>query len=221
MDLPSDVDNRGMASASTGVSTRRYLRPLRRESLDERLVAGVRAGDERAFEAIFDRYHAQLLAFCRHMLGSAHEAEDALQHVFLAAHQHLRANQRTIQLKPWLYAIARNRCLDVLRARREAVALDDMHEPATDGLALAAEIDRREDLKDLLADLGRLPEEQRAALVLAELGDLSHEEIAVALGVRTAKVKALIFQAREALVARRAARETDCTAIREQLATLH
>src|SRR5439155_21899611 len=81
---------------------------------DERRVAGVRAGSERAFEAIFDRYERGLLAFCRHMLGSVEEAEDAVQHVFLAAHRGLAASDRTIELRPWLYTIARNRCLSVL-----------------------------------------------------------------------------------------------------------
>jgi RNA polymerase sigma factor (sigma-70 family) len=193
---------------------------LPRVSSDERLVAAVRAGDERAFEAAYDRYHRQLLAFCRHMLGTREEAEDALQHVFISAHAGLLANDRPVQLKPWLYAIARNRCLSVLRARQDMGAIDEGAEPSTDGLAVAAEVERRQDLRDTLADLARLPDDQRAALVLTELGDLSHEEIAGVLDVRTAKVKALVFQAREALAAYRDARAADCSGIREQLATL-
>jgi RNA polymerase sigma factor (sigma-70 family) len=193
---------------------------LVRGSSDERLVAAVRAGDERAFEAAYDRYHRQLLAFCRHMLGTREEAEDALQHVFISAHAGLLADDRPVQLKPWLYAIARNRCLSVLRARQDMGAIDEGAEPSTDGLAVAAEVERRQDLRDTLADLARLPDDQRAALVLTELGDLSHEEIAGVLDVRTAKVKALVFQAREALAAYRDARAADCSEIREQLATL-
>jgi RNA polymerase sigma factor (sigma-70 family) len=191
-----------------------------RASSDERLVARVRRGDERAFEAIYDRHHRALLAFCRHMLGTREEAEDALQHVFVSAHRHLRGHDRPVQLKPWLYAIARNRCVSMLRARRETVPLESVAAPSTDGLAVAAEVERREELRDTLADLARLPDEQRAALVLAELGDLSHAEIAEALEVRTDKVKALVFQAREALAGRREARLADCREIRRQLATL-
>ena len=78
---------------------------------------------------------------------------------------------------------------------------------------------RRQDLRDLVLDMRRLPDEQRAALVLAELDSLSHEQIGEALGVPREKVKALVFQARESLVASRNARETDCSEIREQLAT--
>src|SRR3712207_1164342 len=72
----------------------------------------------------------------------------------------------------------------------------------------------------MLADLQRLPDDQRAALVLSELGALSHEEIGVTLGVRKDKVKALVFQAREALASSRQAREADCREIQEQLAVL-
>ncbi|MGZ6709550.1 MAG: sigma-70 family RNA polymerase sigma factor, partial [Solirubrobacteraceae bacterium] len=167
-------------------------------------------------ELVFDRYHRSLLAFCRRMLASDEEAEDALQHTFMAAYRALRGSDRPILLKAWLFTIARNRCLSILRARREQVALDDGH-AASDGLA--ADVDRRAELRGLLADLEQLPEEQRAALVLFELGDHSHDEIAEVLGVRRDKVKALVFQARESLAGWRRARETPCVEIREQLGT--
>lgn len=198
----------------------RLPRTLLRGAGDERLVEHVRAGDRVAFEVLYDRHHRGVLAFCRHMLGGADEAEDAVQHTFVAAYRALLADDREIQLKAWLYTIARNRCLSVLRARRDQVALDHVEPllPATRGLA--AEVQERDDLKALLADLQRLPEAQRAALVLAELGAHSHDEIATVLGVRPAKVKALIFQAREALMMRREAREADCGEVREQLSVL-
>jgi RNA polymerase sigma factor (sigma-70 family) len=187
---------------------------------DERLVAEVRAGNRSAFEAVYDRHHAGILAFSRHMLGSREESEDVVQHTFAAAYQAMLADEREIALKAWLYAIARNRCLSVLRARREHVALEDAdtRAPATAGLSV--EVEQREDLRALLADLQRLPDDQRAALILAELGAHSHEEIARILGVPTPKIKALVFQARDALMNRRLARDADCGAIREQLAVL-
>src|SRR4051794_14449916 len=207
---------------ATALSPRSLRLPPRllRAATDERLVAALRRGDEKAFEAIYDRHHRALLGFCRHMLGSHEEAEDALQQVFAAAHRHLSDGAEHVNLKPWLYTIARNRCLSMLRARRATLALDDVREPSGDGLALADEVELAEDLKDLLRDLARLPDDQRAALVLAELGDLSQEEIAATLDVRTDKVKALIFQAREALAGWRQARATSCVEIREQLSTL-
>ncbi|HEV3000801.1 MAG TPA: RNA polymerase sigma factor [Solirubrobacteraceae bacterium] len=177
----------------------------------------VRLGHEPAFEQLYDRHHRGILSFCRHMLGSRDEAEDAVQHTFIAAYRDLRASDKPIHLKAWLYTIARNRCLSVLRARREQVAIEDV-EPSVDGLA--AEVQRRQDLKDMLRDLHRLPHDQRAALVLSELGALSHEEIAMTLDVRKEKVKALVFQARESLISSRRAREADCAEIQQQLAVL-
>ena len=146
--------------------------PLMRLASDERLVALVRAGSEPAFEQIYERHHRGILSFCRHMLGSPHEAEDAVQHTFLSAFGDLVDSDKPIQLRPWLYAIARNRCLTMLRARREkpAEGLDESV-PSTDNLAVA--VQQRQDLRELLGDLRRLPDDQRAALVLAELGDFS------------------------------------------------
>jgi RNA polymerase sigma factor (sigma-70 family) len=154
------------------------------------------------------------------MLGSHEEAEDALQRVFVSAHRHLRDGTADVNLKPWLYTIARNRCVSMLRTRRETLALDDLQEPSCNGLALADEVELGEELKQMLGDIARLPDDQRAALVLAELGDLSQQEIAAALDVRPAKVKALIFQAREALAAWRQAHAASCRDVCEQLATL-
>ena len=182
---------------------------------DDRLVEQVRRGNEAAFEVIYDRHHRGILAFCRHMLGSRDEAEDAVQQTFTSAYTDLQSNERDIRLKAWLYTIARNRCLSMLRARREQPA--ELDEQATAGLS--EEVQRRADLRDLLHDLGDLPDDQREALVLFEVGDLSQAEVARVIGVEPVKVKALVFQARSSLIEKREARAIPCTEIREQLAT--
>ena len=186
---------------------------------DDCLVGRARAGDDAAFEAIYDRYARGVLAFCVHMLGSRESAEDALQLTFVSAYRALRGGEGNISLRPWLYTIARNRCLSELRTRRDAVDVDGvaLDRPFFEGLA--DQVQRREQLREMLEDMQRLPADQRAALVLFELGDHSHKEIAAVLGVRTEKVKALIFQAREALVRGRQARDRPCAEIRERLAT--
>jgi len=184
---------------------------------DQHLVEQVRAGSDRAFEALFDRHHRPVLAFCRQMLGSPEEAEDAVQLTFITAYRDLLASERPILLRPWLYGIARHRCLSALRMRRE-FPVDAVPEPAGDHLGAA--VATRDDLRAIFVDITGLPADQRAALVLAELGGLSHEQIARVLDCRRDKVKALVFQARTALAVRRAARETPCGEIREQLATL-
>ena len=185
---------------------------------DERLVEAIRRGNEAAFEVAFERHAPGILSFCRHMLGSVEEAEDAVQHSFAAAFRSLeRDGERELALKPWLYAIARNRCVSVLRSRRDHVSLDTDIATAT----LAEHVERRAELRELLADLAELPDEQRAALLLAELGDFSHTQVAAVLGCHPSKVKALVFRARGALIQRREARDTPCEEVREQLATLH
>ena len=183
---------------------------------DARLVTLIREGRAAAFEVAYDRHHRGVLSFCRHMLGDAQEAEDAVQHTFLAAYNDLISSQKPIHLRAWLFTIARNRCYSMLRARREQPAVD-LNEPVTEGLA--TQVQRRQDLRDLVVDVRQLPDDQRAALVLAELDALSHEQIGETLGVPPKKVKALVFQARASLVASRTARETDCAEIREQLST--
>jgi RNA polymerase sigma factor (sigma-70 family) len=201
--------------------------PLRSRRLlalagDGRLVEQVRRGNEAAFEVIFERHGAAILAFCRHMLGTREEAEDAVQHTFAAAYQDLqRGGDREIVLKPWLFAIARNRCLSLLRARREIpVAVEALESHAPSAAGLAEQVEERADLRHLLDDVRELPEQQRAALLLTELGDLSQAEVAGILDCGVSRVKGLVFRARSALIDRREARETPCESIREQLANL-
>jgi RNA polymerase sigma factor (sigma-70 family) len=182
---------------------------------DERLVELIRRGNDAAFEVVYDRHHRGILAFCRHMLASTEEAEDAVQHTFVQAYNSIRAGDRELKLKPWLYAIARNRCISLLRARREEAA--ELQDIPTAGLSEA--VQQRSDLRELLADIRELPVDQRAALVLSEVGDLSHGDIATVVGCPVSKVKSLVFQARTSLMETRKAREIPCQEIREQLAS--
>ena len=128
------------------------MRSPHRRMDDERLAGLVGAGDADAFEALYDRHAAPLLAFCRHMLGNREDGEDALQQAFVRAHRALAGGRAPDRVRPWLYAIARNRCLTVLAARREAALPAEDLEPAFDGLA--ADVERRAELRELLADLG-------------------------------------------------------------------
>jgi RNA polymerase sigma factor (sigma-70 family) len=182
---------------------------------DERLVTLVRAGDDAAFEVLYERHAAAILGFCLHMLGSQDEAEDAVQQAFVAAHRDMQRAAREINFKPWLYTIARNRCLSMLRARRERAS--ELPEISTVGLD--EQVERRGELRQLVADVQRLPDDQRAALVLSEVGDLSHAEVAEVIGVQPHAVKALVYRARTTLIERRDAQQADCREIREELAT--
>ena len=183
---------------------------------DRRLAALAADGDEAAFEAIFERHHRGLLTFSRHLLGSQEEAEDALQHTFAAAFRQLSEHGPPEHLRAWLYATTRNRCYSMLRSRRELP--EGGHVP--EGVAwLPDEVERRNDLRDLLADIERLPHDQRVALVLAEIEDLDHAEVAEVLGCPREKVRALVFQARTTLGGWREARALPCREVRHELAT--
>jgi RNA polymerase sigma factor (sigma-70 family) len=191
---------------------------VRTSAPDTVLVRRTREGDGGSFETIFKRHHAPLLSYCRHMLGGRDEAEDALQQAFIKAHRALLGGSAPRELRPWLYAIARNCCLTAIAARRPTAQLED-RTPALGGLS--EEVRRREDLRELVAGIGRLPEDQRSALLLAELDDLPHQTIATIVGCEVSKVKALIYQARSSLIADRDARDTSCRDIREQLSVAH
>jgi RNA polymerase sigma factor (sigma-70 family) len=207
----------GHGAALRGSGAQPSRRRLRL-STDERLVARVRRGSEEAFATLWERYHRPLLSYCRHMLGSHEEAEDAVQQRFFNAYRALaRDDDRDLAVRAWLYRIARNQCLDVLRARRPADELAD-DEPSIVGLS--DEVADRAELRDLLHDVAALPVDQREALLLAELHDNSHAEVAEILGCERDKVKSLVFQARSSLMKSKQARDISCEEVQEQLSVL-
>src|SRR3712207_1920375 len=147
--------------AVPGISPRS---PLLRLQSDERLIALVRRGNHAAFEALVARYQARLLAFCRHMLGSREDAEDVLQEVFAASFNAILADNRPINVRPWLYRIARNRSLNHLR-RHTAIGVDSMDVHLSEGgLTTADKVHKREEFRQLIGDVQELPETQRTAL---------------------------------------------------------
>jgi RNA polymerase sigma factor (sigma-70 family) len=167
---------------------------------EDALVARVRRGDAMAFEELYDRHARELLSFCGQMLGSRHDAEDAVQSTFASAYRALLRSERSVSLRPWLYAIARNECLTVLRRHRPVDQVDDALAAREDPVA---QVEQREDLRRLVADLLRLPEPQRAALVLTQLHGFTHTQTGDLLGVRPEQVKAYVYQARSTLRQRR------------------
>jgi len=178
-----------------------------RTASDEQLVDLVRSGDDRAFTAIHDRYEARLHAYARQLLGGAHhDAEEVVQDAFVRALRALRADDREMALKAWLYTIVRNRALDVLRRPVRTTDIEP-HAPILRDTAPdpSERFVRSEELGALVAHLKRLPERQRTALVLHEMGGASHKAIAERLAVTTGGSKALVSRARAGLVAARAA----------------
>jgi RNA polymerase sigma factor (sigma-70 family) len=191
--------------------------PLLRLQSDERLIAMVRRGNHHAFEALVARYQARLLAFCRHMLSSKEDAEDVLQEVFAAAFNAVLADDRPINVRPWLYRIARNRSLNHLR-RTQAVGVDSMDiHLSENGQTTADKVHRREEFRLLIADVQELPETQRTALLLREIDALSYEQIAEAMETTVPSVKSLLVRARVSLAEAAEARLLSCEEVRSEL----
>src|SRR5438105_782801 len=192
--------------------------PLLRLQSDEKLVAITRKGHPAAFEALVQRYESRLLAFCRHMLGSREDGEDVLQEVFTAAYNAMLADERAINVRPWLYRIARNRCLNHLR-RPVAVGQDSMDIFERDGGTTTSDtVHTREEFRQVVADVQKLPETQRTALLLREIDALSYEQIAEAMETTVPSVKSLLVRARMSLAEASEARQLTCDEVRMQLA---
>jgi RNA polymerase sigma factor (sigma-70 family) len=191
--------------------------PLLRLQSDERLIALVRRGNHGAFEALVGRYQSRLLAFCRHMLGSREDAEDVLQEVFAAAFNAILADDRPINARPWLYRIARNRSLNHLR-RVQPIGVDSMDIHLSEhGTSTADKVDKREQFRELIADVQELPETQRTALLLREIDALSYEQIAEAMETTIPSVKSLLVRARVSLAEAAEARQLNCEDVRTEL----
>jgi RNA polymerase sigma factor (sigma-70 family) len=191
--------------------------PLLRLQSDERLIALVRRGNHAAFEALVGRYQARLLAFCRHMLGSREDAEDVLQEVFAAAFNAILADDRAINVRPWLYRIARNRSLNHLR-RHQAIGVDSMDVHLSEGGQTTADkVHKREEFRALIGDVQELPETQRTALLLREIDALSYDQIAEAMETTVPSVKSLLVRARVSLAEMAEARKLTCEEVRVEL----
>jgi RNA polymerase sigma factor (sigma-70 family) len=191
--------------------------PLLRLQSDERLIALTRRGHHGAFEALVQRYQPRLLAFCRHMLGSQEDAEDVLQEVFTAAFNAMRADDRPINARPWLYRIARNRSLNHLR-RPQPAGQDSMDVFERDGgISTADTVHKREEFRQIVSDVGELPETQRTALLLREIDALSYDQIAEAMDTTVPSVKSLLVRARVSLAEASEARLLTCAEVRLEL----
>ena len=191
--------------------------PLLRLQSDERLIALIRRGNSSAFEVLVARYHSRLLAFCRHLLGSKEDAEDVLQEVFAAAFNAMLGDDRPINVRPWLYRIARNRSLNHLR-RIQAIGVDSMDVHFSEyGATTADKVHDREQFRLLVGDIHSLPETQRTALVLREMDALSYEQIAEAMDTTVPGVKSLLVRARISLAEAAEARQLSCDEVRLEL----
>jgi RNA polymerase sigma factor (sigma-70 family) len=196
--------------------------PLLRLRSDEQLVSLFRTGSEEAFRAIHDRYRQRMFAYTRQMLSrSSVDAEDAVQEIFVRAYSGLRSSNRELALRAWLYRIAHNRCIDELRRPQSAITETIPATVPNSGSDPVARLEQRDALQRLIADVQRLPDQQRSALLMRELAGMAYADVAGALGVSVPAVKSLLVRARVGLAQASEARDTACARIREDLIVAH
>lgn len=164
---------------------------------DARLVAFARAGHERAFEALVQRYRRQLLGYCRRLLLSDERAEDALQQAFLQAWLGLHAGTEVAEVKPWLYRIVHNAALNMLRV--SGYDYCTLHESLCGADAPQADLERRIAIREALAGLATLPQMQREALLRTAVQGHPHQRVARDLGLSETALRGLVYRARATL----------------------
>jgi RNA polymerase sigma factor (sigma-70 family) len=172
-------------------------------------------GDAAAFARVYERHHQSLYRYCRSLLRHDEDAQDALQNTMVSAFSALQGERRDFELRPWLFRIAHNEAMTILSRRRVTSELD---ETARMSASLEEQVEDREDLRALHADLAELPDRQRDALLLREFNGLSQHEIGQVLGCSTAAVQQSIFEARTTLLKCRDGRDMRCEAVRSAIA---
>ncbi len=200
---------------TAGAPTGRIDAARLRMAGDARLTRLAQEGDKRAFEGIFERHHQALYRYCASIVRSPEDASDALQSTMLKAMLALPAKRAEVVLKPWLYRIAHNEAVSILRRRRSHEEITEASGPVAEGTDIDAA--RRARLRDLLSDLDHLPERQRGALVMRELNGLAFADIGLAFGVSPAAAKQAVYEARTALHERAEGRDMSCEATRRSL----
>jgi RNA polymerase sigma factor (sigma-70 family) len=204
-----------IGSAHAATTSRRLPFGLGRLA-DERLAQLVAAGRERAFAVLYERYHQPLYRYCRSMLRNDQDAQDAMQSTFAAALAALQQSKRNAPFRPWLFRIAHNEAITIIRRRRDAG--QEIPDSVLGCAASASdEADDRARMAVLMADLAQLPERQRAALLMRELNGLSHVEISLALATSVTAAKQAIFDARTALTEFAEGRALACEDVRHKI----
>lgn len=172
---------------------------------EQDLVKAARNGDEDAFEALVRRYERRVYTLTLRMCSNPADAQEAAQEAFLSAWQSLPFFRGEASFSTWLYRLASNASVDLLRRekrQRATVSLDDGALDLPDQrLSPQDEAERAELRGQIEAGLRELPDDYRAVLVLRELHQLSYQEIAQTLNVDVGTVKSRINRGRKRLCA--------------------
>jgi RNA polymerase sigma factor (sigma-70 family) len=182
---------------------------------NERLLERASKGDHRAFSAIFERYHQRLYRYCVAIVGNSEDARDALQNTMVRVLAALPGERRKLELEPWLYRIAHNEAIEIVRRRRPAADIDSI-DPVGE-MGADARVESRERLRGLIEDLRELPERQRSALLMRELGGLGFDQIGEALETSGRAARQTVYEARVGLQDMEGGRAMACDEVRRRL----
>lgn len=173
--------------------------------IPEQLIINAAGGDISAFEEIYNIASGYVYAVAFRITGNREDAEEVAQDVFLSVHRNLGKFGFRSSLKTWIYRITANRAINAYRKRmkhkKRHIEFDDtiknelVHEDRPDGL------DKKESKHIVSAMLGRLPEEQKACLILKDIEGLKYQEIAKALNIKINTVRTRLKRGREKLLA--------------------
>jgi RNA polymerase sigma-70 factor, ECF subfamily len=172
-------------------------------SEEDAWVSRARAGDQAAFEAIFQRYERQIYSFAYRMMGNPDDAFDLTQECFIKAYRNLEKTNGELNVSAWLHRIASNSCLDVLRRRKRIRWLpweNERHETLLQPYAPddpEATLVSTETRQDVQVILDQMSHRNRLALLLREFEGLSTEEIGEVMGISRSAVKSVLFRARD------------------------
>ncbi|HSP91126.1 MAG TPA: RNA polymerase sigma factor [Vicinamibacterales bacterium] len=162
-----------------------------------------RGGEVGAFEELYKRYGSRLYTVAYRMTGSAADAEDLVQDIFLQVYRRLDTYRAEAALGTWLHRIAVNACLDFLRSKQGRLRrvtdagedLDALEAPAAGPWRAGAALDRM----DIERAIAQLPPSYRRAFLLHDVEGLEHHEIGETLGIAEGTSKSLLFKARTRL----------------------
>jgi len=184
---------------------------------DERLAVLAGRGDSAAQEAIHGRYADALLGYCRSIVRDPDDAQDVLQQTMLNALQALERRELQAPLRPWLFRIAHNTSISLLRRRRPTDELQEESMAAGHGVSPETEMLARERLRELVDDVAALPERQRTALLLHDVAGLPHAEVAAELGCSDGASRQTVTAARTALREAQTGRDVPCADVRRMV----
>ncbi|RBP66991.1 RNA polymerase sigma-70 factor (ECF subfamily) [Brevibacterium sanguinis] len=168
------------------------------------LVVRAREGDIDAFESLVRRYEMKLLRFCLRTLGDRQDAEDVVQDALVQAWRSLGSLSEPAAFGTWIYRLASNRCMDLLRRRAARPA--DAHDPedlsvhADGSVSVEKSVEARRALAHFSQVLEGLSSEQRVTWVLHQMEGLSYAEVAETLGISEGSVRGRIHRARTAII---------------------